>query len=177
MAFSDPQQVIQQAGLQDGAIVADFGAGSGHYSIAAGKIVGSNGRVYAIDIQKELLARLQREAQGQGVGNIEVVWGDIESPQGSKLTQGSVDLVMIANVLFQIERRAVVVAEAQRVLRPGGKLLLVDWRESFGGIGPKPADVIPPTLAKELAVKAGFTFERELSDAGEHHYGLVFKNI
>lgn len=176
MAFSDPQQVIQQIGLQDGAVVADFGAGSGHYSIGAAKIVGSNGRVYAIDIQKDLLARLKREAQAKGVGNVEVVWGDIEELQGSKLTEGSVDVVVLANVLFQIERRGGVFLEAKRVLKPGGTLVVVDWKESFGGIGPKPSDVLPPTLAKELVVKAGFTFERELSDAGEHHYGLIFKN-
>lgn len=175
MAFSDPQSIVSQSGLTDGALVADFGAGSGHYSIAAGKIVGSNGRVYAIDIQKELLTRLKREAQKEGVGNIEIVWGDIEAPEGSTLRGDSVDMVILANVLFQVEHRAAVLREAKRVLTSGGKLLLIDWKDSFGGMGPKSSDVMHPTVAQELVYKEGFTLQRELTQVGEHHYGFIFK--
>jgi ubiquinone/menaquinone biosynthesis C-methylase UbiE len=173
MAFSDPKQIIQASGLQAGATVADFGAGSGHYSFAAARAVSGGGRVIALDIQKELLARLKREAQAQGLNNVEIIWGDIEKEGGSGLKDESVDMVLLANILFQVSHRDAVLTEAFRVLKRGGRVLLVDWEDSFGGIGPKPADVLPKLIGEELLRAHRFTIERELKEAGEHHYGLI----
>jgi ubiquinone/menaquinone biosynthesis C-methylase UbiE len=173
MAFSDPKQVIQQSGIQPGDTVADFGAGSGHYSFATARAVLGGGRVIAIDIQKDLLTRLKREAQAQGLGNIDIIWGDFEAPGGSQLKDESVDMVILANTLFQVSHRDTVLKEALRVLKRGGRLLLVDWEDSFGGIGPKPADVLPKIVAQELVRAHGFTLERELKVAGEHHYAFI----
>ena len=175
MAFSEPKHVIQESGLSEGALVGDFGAGSGHYSIAAGKVVGAQGRVYAIDIQKELLSRLKRDASAAGVRNIEILAGDIEVEGGSHLRSGMLNLVIMANVLFQAEHRSAVLAEAKRVLRPGGRVLFVDWKDSFSGIGPQKSDVIPEALSRELFERAGFIFERSLKNPGEHHYGFIMK--
>jgi len=175
MAFSDPKQVLAESGIVDGSMVAEFGAGSGHYAVAAGKLVGARGRVYAIDIQKDLLNRLKREAGAQGVRNVEIVWGDLEAEGGSKLRGGTVDTVILANTLFQSEHRSSLLEEAKRVLRPGGKLIFIEWSESFGGMGPRSSDVIPEPLARELLTRAGFTFERALRNVGDHHYGLIVK--
>lgn len=175
MAFSNPKQVIAQSGLIEGFVVADFGAGSGHYTIAAAKAVGDRGRVYAIDIQKELIARLKREVSSEGVRNVEVLWGDIETPHGSKLKDEMVDVVILANVLFQIERRGGVIEEAKRVVKPGGKVVVVEWKDSFGGIGPRKEDVLSEAMAKSLFERAGFVFDRSLPNAGMHHYGFIMK--
>lgn len=175
MAFSNPVHVIQESGLKEGARVADFGAGSGHYSIAAGRAVGSRGTVYAVDIQKDLLSRLKRDAAAAGVRNIEVIAGDIETEGGTKLRSQMLDAVIVANVLFQAEHRGSVLAEVRRVLKPGGKVIFVEWSGSFGGVGPRQEDVVTETIARELFERAGFVFERTLRNVGEHHYGFVMK--
>ena len=73
-----------------------------------------------------------------------------------------------------MEDKDTALEEAKRIVRPGGKLMLVDWSESFGGLGPQPDQVIVAKDARELCEKHGFTHERDF-DAGDHHYGLAFR--
>lgn len=174
--FSDPAKNIEQCGIQAGMEIADFGSGSGHYTISAARALASTGRVYAIDIQQELLSKLKNLATREGLYNIEVIWGDIDKKNGTKLRENSVDYVLLSNILFQLEDKNAVVEEVKRVLKPAGKVLVVDWTDSFGGIGPKPEAVIPKTKAQELFEKAGFHLDREIS-AGAHHYGFIYKKL
>ncbi|MFZ2522470.1 MAG: class I SAM-dependent methyltransferase [Minisyncoccia bacterium] len=174
--FSDPIKNIEQCGIQAGMDIADFGSGSGHYSMAASRALISTGRVYAIDVDKELLTRLKNNSTKEGLYNIEVVWGNVEKPNGAKLRDSSVDLVFICNLLFQLDDKVGAIKEAKRILKPGGRVLVIDWSDSFGGIGPKPIDVVKKPKAKELFEKQGFSIDREIS-AGAHHYGLIFKKM
>lgn len=154
--------------------VADFGAGSGAYALAAARAVGPDGKVYAIDVKKEVLARLKKEATERRLYNVEVLRGDVGKLGGSGLRDGAVDAVIISNILFQIEDKQVFAREVGRVLKKGGKVLIVDWSQSFGGIGPEAGAVFREDAARELFTGAGFSFERSI-DAGAYHYGLVFK--
>lgn len=153
--------------------VADFGAGSGFYTIAAAKKVGIGGRVYAIEVQKEYIDKVSSAAANHGLRNVEAIWGNIEKIGGSKLRDESVDRVIASNVLFQIEpeHRDNFALEIKRVLKKNGRLLLVDWSDQ-SPIGPK--SLVHPTEAENLMVKVGFTLEKAF-DAGNHHYGLIFK--
>lgn len=171
--FSDPLKNIEQLGPKLGESVADFGSGSGHYSLALASLVGDKGTVYAVDIQKDLLSKLKNEAQKRGFLNIEVVWGDLEKSGGSRLKDGAVQLVVISNLLFQIADKGSVAKEAFRILASKGRLLVVDWSESFGGIGPRGDLVFSEESAKKLFSEVGFVFEKNIS-AGEHHYGIIF---
>lgn len=172
--FSDPAKNVSQFGLKAGATVADFGSGSGHYALAAGKAVGGQGKIYAIDIQKETLSRLKNEADRAKLFHVEVIWGDIEKEQGTHLADGSVDAVIISNLMFQVTDKTAVAKEAFRVLRSGGNLFLVDWSDSFGGIGPHPGSVFTAQQAEALFSESGLTVEGRI-EAGEHHYGLIFR--
>lgn len=154
--------------------VADFGAGTGAYSIAAAKIVGGRGHVYAIDVNRDILARVAKEAQTAHLGNIEVVAGNAEKLGGTHLRDGSVDSVIMANVLYQATDKQGMLAEAKRLLRPGGRVFLVEWKDSYGGIGPQPADVITDFAARRMLDRAGWVYERSFG-AGDHHYGLVYR--
>ena len=172
--FSDPEKNIAQLGLREGDHVADLGAGVGFYSAAAGQVVGTSGQVYAIEVQKELLDRLDDDMRRKGVHNVKVVWGDIEHSGGTRLREYSMNAVLICNVLFQIKDRMGMMTEIKRILRPDGRVLVVDWLESFGSMGPQPEDVFNAVEAKELFSRAGFEIEKEI-DAGEHHYGFIAK--
>lgn len=176
MRFSDPQKNIKEFGLQEGASVADFGSGSGHYTLIASDLVGDSGRVYAIDIQRELLKKVKDLSSGSNQENIDVLCGDIEEIGGTKLADGVVNAIFLTNVLFQTEKKENVVAEAYRVLKKRGRVLFVDWLDSFGGIGPQPGNIVSEETVKTLFDNAGFQFDRRF-DAGAHHYGLIFKKL
>jgi len=172
--FSDPQKNIEQFTPRLGALVADLGSGSGHYSLALARAVGDKGKVYAIDIQKDLLAKLKNEANQQGLFNIEVVWGDVEKLGGSRIKSDFIDAAVISNLLFQVSEKETLVKEAYRLLKKDGRVLVVDWSDSFGGLGPHREAVITKEKTRELFEQAGFVFDREIQ-AGEHHYGLIFR--
>lgn len=174
--FVDPVHVMREIGVHVGSRVADIGAGSGAYALALGKIVGDEGRVYAIDVQKDMLTRLSNEASKRGLKNIDTVWADMDRSGGSKLADHSVDLVLFSNVLFQLEAKDIALLEARRILKPGGTCAIVDWSDSFNGMGPHKDEVVTADRAKELALAAGFTLKRDFI-AGAHHYGLIFTRV
>ena len=174
--FSDPVKNVEQCGIQAGMDIADFGAGSGFYTIASAKALMATGRVYAIDAQKDLLSKLKNNAARAGLYNVEVIWGDIEKIGGTKLRESSVDLVFLCNVLFQLENKGDIVNEIKRILKPAGRILVVDWSDSFGGIGPQPGHVVKKSVVLEMFEKGGFHMDRKIS-AGSHHYGFIFKKL
>jgi ubiquinone/menaquinone biosynthesis C-methylase UbiE len=172
--FADPERNVLEMGIRPGYKVADFGAGSGAYTLALAPLVGEEGRVYAIEIQKDVLSKIRSDAHAKGFAQVEVIWGDIDRPGGSRLADASVNVVLFSNILFQLEDRAAALREARRVLKAGGTLVIIDWQESFGGMGPRPEDVVSDEKARMLATRSGFELIREFG-AGAHHYGLVFR--
>lgn len=174
MNFTAPKNNIAQFGLREGMHVADLGAGSGHYSLAAAHMVGTTGRVYAIEVQKDLLQRIKNLALQEKIRNIEIIWGNVEELHGTKLRDNSVDAAILSNILFQFEDKTGGLREAKRILRPAGRMLVVDWAESFGGMGPPQDAVVSQKKARELCEEVGFTFEGVI-EAGEHHYGFIVK--
>ena len=172
MTFSVPSEVLLHVGLREGMKVGDFGAGSGHYSRAAAATVGSTGKVYAIDIQEDVLTFLRLNVPERHQHIIETVWGDIEKPGGTSLREGVLDVALITNVLFQIENRFSFLKELRRVIKPGGRLLVVDWAGSYG-FGPSPERIVPEHVAEDLFIGAGWHKQKAFR-AGPHHYGLLF---
>ena len=172
-SFSVPQENVLQLGLHEGMKVGDFGAGSGHYARAAAGVVGTSGKVYAIDIQEDILKHLKLNTHIHHQGIIDVLWGDIEKSGGTHLRDASLDAVILANVFFQIENRFGLLAEMKRTLRPDGKLLVVDWAGSYGGMGPIPEKVVPEHDAEAFFINGGYHKVKSFR-AGPHHYGIVF---
>ncbi len=171
--FADPQKNIAELGVTTGMKVVDLGAGSGFYSIEAAKKVGGSGMVYAVDVQQDLLNKIKSSGALVGVKNIEVIWGNIEKIGGTKIREALVDRAILSNTLFQVapEDRDNLALEAKRILKSGGKLMVVDW---MAGSPMSPKNVIPRLLAEGIFQKAGFQLEKGF-DAGAHHYGIIFK--
>jgi arsenite methyltransferase len=172
--FSDPRFNIDQFRLDPGMVVADLGSGSGHYTFAIAKAVAPTGRVYAVDVQKDLLVRLKAEATRLHVGGVEIIVGDLEHLGGTKIREASVDRVIASNILFMIEHKKDFVSEIKRILKKGGKVLIIDWSSSFGHMGPHPDQVVYKEQMMKLCTDAGFVYDREIN-AGDHHYGLIFR--
>jgi ubiquinone/menaquinone biosynthesis C-methylase UbiE len=173
--FTKPEQNILHLGLKEGMRVADFGAGTGFYSKAASEKVGYTGKVYAIEVQKDLVKKLESEVKHWGLTNVDCIWGDIERRNGTKISDQTMNVVIISNVLFQAEDKLGLIDEAKRILKKGGEILLIDWSDSFGGMGPSNENIVPEVKARELFEKRGFKFLEKISTT-EHHYGIIFKH-
>ncbi|MHB8651545.1 MAG: class I SAM-dependent methyltransferase [Minisyncoccota bacterium] len=173
--FSDPQKIVREVGIVPGMVVADFGAGAGAYTLAAAKVLQGKGKVYAVEVQKELVTAVSRAAQEQHLGIIEVVWGDIEHEKGSKLREGIVDVVFICNVLFQATEKKGIAREAMRILKYGGCAVIIDWAGSFGGVGPQAGQLVRLDEARRIFESERFVYDKPIFDAGAHHYGFIMK--
>ena len=175
MSFLNPQNNIEQFGLSEGMVVADLGSGSGFYTVAAAEIVGGSGRVYAIDVQKDMLDHVKNLADERKLMNVEVVWADIEKVGGTKLQGFSVDAVIISNILFQVEDKKGFTEEVRRILKPNGRILVVDWTDSFSNLGPSSENIFTRDQAEELFTSNGFELDKDIL-AGDHHYGMIFRS-
>lgn len=173
MHFANPRENVLQIGLKEGMKVADLGSGTGHYALSASPILGEEGRVYAVDIQEDTLRSLKSEAQSRGYKNVETVWGDLERPGGTRLRDHSMDAVILSNTLFQLEKKNEAIGEIKRILRPGGRLLVIDWAGGYDGLGPHNDRVVSEYVAEELFITAGF-HKTKAFRAGPHHYSLLF---
>jgi len=171
--FTDPVKNLKAFGLQENNIVADLGAGTGFYSVAAARMV-PKGKVYAVEVQKDFLTTVANKAREAHVNNVETLWGDIEKLGGTKLRDSLVDAVIMSNVLFQVEHKDKFLDETKRILKRGGRVLLIDWTAGVSVMGPNAREFIPKNTAKEMLEKKGFAFEREI-DGGVQHYGMIFK--
>lgn len=154
--------------------MADLGAGSGFFTRAAARAVGENGVVWAVDIHKDLLPRLKTLAEGEGLKNIEILQGDVEVVGGTHLPDEAFDFVIAANVFFSVEHKHEFIAEARRILKRGGQLLMVDWSASHGGLGPHEDHVVTREQAEKIVTAQGFSIMRDVS-AGAYHWGFIAK--
>ena len=172
--FAHPATNVAHFDITPGMNAADFGAGSGAYIWPLASALTGAGRLYAIDVQQDLLRRIHNEALKRGHHNVRIIWADLEVPGASKIKSSSLDFVLLSNLLFQIENKIAVLEEARRVLRPAARVALIDWLDSFDMMGPHKKDVVTKEAALELAKNAGFELEKEFP-AGAHHYGLLLK--
>ncbi len=166
--FTDPIKNLKAFDLRENNIVADLGAGTGFYSIPAGRMV-PRGKVYAIEINKDYLATIKNKVKDARLNNVEILLGDIEKKGGTNIGDGVVDAVIVSNVLFQVKDKENFVEEIKRILKPKGRVLLIDWSQT-SIMGAK--NIVPENRAREMFEKAGFSIERNI-DAGAHHYGII----
>lgn len=170
--FLDTQRLVGELQLGEGMHVGDFGAGSGFFTVEAAKKVGENGRVYAVDVQMGPLEAIQSRAESMGLENVEVVRADLEVLGGTNIPSDALDVVLLANVLFQSQAKDKIVAEAYRALKPGGKLLVIDWLKGAGGAVPDELRSDPQTM-RSVITGQGFRLEREVP-AGQFYFGQLY---
>ena len=167
--FTDPVKNLKFLGLKENAIVADLGAGTGFYSLAAGHIV-TKGKVYSVEITKDFLATIKNKVKEAHLNNVEILWGDVEKIGGTKIGNGIVDVVIASNILHQVDDKNKFIEEIKRILRPRGRVLFIDWSEDSAVLGFKM--IIPKKKAREMFEKKGFVLEQDIN-AGAHHYGMI----
>lgn len=173
--FLNPKNFLETIETTGHEVVVDIGAGQGSFTLPiAKKIKQGDGHVYAVDVQKNLLLRLLHSAEEEKLRNISVVHADAESDEGVPLGDNISSLTIISNVLFQTDEKLKILKEAARLTHPGGLLLLVDWKSSCKGIGPRAEQVITENEAIKLAMSVGFSLSKELSPS-IYHWGVLLR--
>jgi predicted methyltransferase len=120
-----PDEIIRWMALKSGDVVADLGAGTGYFTRRLAKAVSPSGRVYAVDIQPEMLSRLKENMEKAGVRNVEVVLAETDDP---KLPRGSLDWILLVDVYHELQQPRATLARMRESLKPTGKVALVEYR-------------------------------------------------
>lgn len=166
--------VFKKIGLEENMHVGDLGCGNlAFYALTAAKLVGKNGQVYAVDILKSALSAVDTRITQEGLKNIKTVWSNLELVGATNIPPASLDAAFIHNVLFQAGEHDNFLKETARLLKIGGKLMIIDWKKIASPFGPPVKDRPEPQLIIGMATKAGLKLTEEF-EAGPYHFGLIF---
>jgi ubiquinone/menaquinone biosynthesis C-methylase UbiE len=164
-----PRVTLEKLGLLSEDIVADVGCGIGYFTIPAAEIVSARNKVYALDISKEMLTEVEKRAENVGISNIVV----IETEEYDlKLQDESVSFVLIFNVLHEIDNKERFLKEARRILKPSGRIAIIDWEKKQTEMGPPIDHRLDKQETMEFLKFSGFVVSLELEIA-DVFYGMV----
>jgi ubiquinone/menaquinone biosynthesis C-methylase UbiE len=121
-----PTKAVELLRLATGATVADVGAGSGYVTERLSRAVGPTGRVFAVDIQPEMIALIDTRVKTEHLTNVTTVLAEPDDP---KLADGSVDLELMVDVYHELAHPQIVLRHLRRALRPDGRLVLLEYRK------------------------------------------------
>lgn len=171
-----PDMLMHSLNLKEGDVVADFGSGVGYYIPQIYERVAPSGHIIAVDIDENVLRTLQHNSSENGCDRcVSYVCCDLEYSQ-LQCSSRCVDYVLIITLLFQTEKKDSVMREAYRILKDGGEVVVVDWKDSFDGIGPTEEFVFPKADAWKLSLDTGFRDIKPI-DLGYYHYGVTGMKI
>lgn len=169
-----PEDIVASFGIEEGIKIADFGSGAGYFTILLAEAVGESGLVTAVDIMETALDSVRAKAKTAGVKNVNTVRSNLEVIGSSGLSDNSQDMVLLANILFQSQQKEDIIKEAKRVLKPDGRLVVIDWKKEAGGAGPPDHLRIDRETIRQTVSKLGFDFESDI-DAGIFHFGMILR--
>ena len=170
-AYQKPHEVLMALALRPGEAVADIGSGSGYFSLRLAAHVGPAGRVYAVDVDPDMVRHLNRRVREKGLDNVRTVLADLDDPL---LPDASVDRFFVCDTWHHIADQARYLGLMKKMLRPGGEVVMIDFKKEVTPTGP-PLDM---RIARADLV-------RQMEDAGFHlavehaflpyQYFLVFR--
>lgn len=161
--WQQPDRVIADLALCPGASVADVGCGQGFFTLRLARQVGTQGRIYAVDIDAGALAALKNRVEKEGVPNVEVVRS---KPESTLLATNSLDAAFVCDVFHEMPAasRAPLVRDIVRAIRPGGFLYVLDYRKIREVTFDPYEKLIPKDDLVRLATDAGLVLD------AEYHY-------
>lgn len=169
--WQNPEEILAEIGLKAGFTFADVGCGDGFFSIPAARTVGTNGHVYALDIDSDAMNELVERANLEKLQNISATVGAAED---AILCQKCADIVFFSLVLHDFNDPAKVLSNARHMLKTNGKLVDVDWEKKPMSIGPPLSIRFSREHAQRLIENAGLGIV-ETRTCGKYHYMVIAK--
>jgi ubiquinone/menaquinone biosynthesis C-methylase UbiE len=171
------KEILSKMKIGERQHVAELGCGNfGFFVFPLAYLVGHQGIVYALDILKPTLEEISKEAKLENLPQIKTVWSNLEIFKAAKIETNSIDSALLVNVLHQSEKRVEILREAVRLLKRGGKLLIVEGKNIDLPFGPKPEKRIKLDSLKMAVPKIGLNIKEEF-EAGPYHYGLILTKL
>jgi ubiquinone/menaquinone biosynthesis C-methylase UbiE len=153
----EPDIALDAIKLVKGSTVADVGAGSGYMTVKMAKRVGPTGKVYANDIQPEMLALLNQRLAKEKITNVETVLGGLDDP---KLPAGAIDLILMVDVYHEFSEPQKMLRRMRESLKPGGRLVLLEYRKEDPSVPIRPDHKMSVAEAKLEVEAEGYTLSR-----------------
>jgi len=176
-ALLDVNFILNKAQVGESMKVADLGCGaSGHFVFSAARIVGKRGRVFAVDILKNILESIDKRIKQENIDNVTTIWSNLEIFGATKIESGSLDIALLINTLYQSHKRQEILREALRMLKKESRLLVVEWKNTSSPFGPPAEEQVRSDILKSAAQKLGLRIEEEF-EAGQYHYGVLFTKM
>jgi len=173
----DAQSIVTKLDIHEGWTVADLGCGgSGLFVAPLARAVGKTGRVFALDIQKNVLQVVESNMKFQNIENVTTVWSDLEKVGKADISNTSCDFALLINVLFQNTDHEAILQESARILKAGAPFGVIDWKMVATPFGPPLTRRVSQDTVMTLAAASGFQFASSF-EAGPYHYALVFKKL
>ena len=152
-SWQRPDLVMDTLRIADGSVVADLGAGGGWFTVRLARRVGPNGRVYAEDIQRQMIDAIDRRVTREGMKDrVTLVLGTALDPA---LPAGRLDAVLIVDAFYEMEQPAVLLRNLAKSLKPDGRIGLIDFKKDGGGPGPPMEERVDPEVVIKAAEAAG----------------------
>jgi SAM-dependent methyltransferase len=166
----DPDLAMRLIRVPRGSTVADLGAGSGYFTVRLARAVGNNGKVYAVDIQAGMLTLLQQAVSRQRLTNVIPV---LATPDDPRLPAESLDLVLMVDVYHELSAPQVTLGHLKRALKPGGRLVLLEYRAEDPAVPILPEHKMTKAQVKLEVEHEGFRQQRVYDDLPRQHL-IVF---
>jgi len=154
-----PEAMLDALEIAPGSTVADVGTGAGYHSIRLARRVGDGGQVLATDVQPEMLEMLRENAKAAGVANIKPL---LATQRDAKLPAGKVDLILLVDVYHEVSYPEILLAGLHKALRPGGRLVLVEFRGEDPEVPIKPEHKMTLKQVRRELEPQGFRFQQSL---------------
>jgi len=169
--YQKPHEVIMALKLKEGEVIADIGAGSGYFTFRLARHVGDSGRVYAVDVSPDMIVYLNRRIRDLNLKNVVSI---LAAPDDPLLADASVDRFFICDTWHHIENHDRYLALLKKMLKPGGEVVMVDFKKAETPVGPpQEMRIDRADLVKEME-KNGFRLEAEHTFL-PYQYFLLFK--
>jgi len=176
-ALFDIASILSKMGLGERQQVADLGCGNfGFFVYPLARLVGKQGKVYAVDILKSTLEEIGKESKKNNLSQIITVWSNLEVFKATKIETNSLDSVLLVNILHQSEKKIEILREAIRLLKRGGRMLIIEWKNTDSPLGPSPEKRVNLDSLKAAAPKIGLDIKEEFT-AGPYHFGLILTKL
>lgn len=166
-----PDQALDALGLHAGMTVADVGAGTGYMTLRMARRVGPTGKVYANDLQPEMLQKLRAKSQREKLSNIETVQGTERDP---KLPPNTMDLVLLVDVYHEFSAPQAMLAGIRRSLKPDGRLVLLEYRKEDPAVPIRPEHKMSVTEVKTEVEAEGYKLDQVIEKLPRQHI-IIFR--